>query len=394
MNLLVAYRFLFSKYNLSFISIISKISIIGLMLGVGILITVLSVMNGFEKELREKILGFTSHVNVYPHNQYTIEELKLILKANKNISAYSVINRNEDLISSDSVNNYPIIMHSVNSEDEKLTSNISKMMYVGTFNLKEPSNIIIGNVLANNLKVTIGDQIRITNYKEVYKSNKFIISGIFDSGINEYNQRFVYGSNINLYNTNEFSYVKLKLIDPLQASYVSSQLFNSYSLITSNWTETHNALFQAINNEKRVMFIILALIIAIASFNIISSLTLLVMNKQRDIAILISLGINKRTIESIFLIQGFIIGVVGISLGVLLGLTLSININSIVLFAESLFSITLISPDVYHLDEVPYIILITDIYKIIGMTFIMVLLSSIYPAQKASKLIPTQSLNS
>ena len=394
MNLLIAYRFLFSKYNLSFISIISKISIIGLMLGVGILITVLSVMNGFEKELREKILGFTSHVNVYPHNQYTIEELKLILKANKNISAYSVISRNEDLISSDYVNNYPIIIHSVNSEDELLTSNISQMMYVGNFNLKEPSNIVIGNVLANNLKVTIGDQITITNYKEVYKSNKYIISGIFDSGINEYNQRFVYGSNINLYNTNEFSYVKLKLIDPLQASYVSSQLFNSYSLITSNWTETHNALFQAINNEKRVMFIILALIIAIASFNIISSLTLLVMNKQRDIAILISLGINKRTIESIFLIQGFIIGVVGISLGVLLGLTLSININSIVLFAESLFSITLISPDVYHLDEVPYIILITDIYKIIGMTFIMVLLSSIYPAQKASKLIPTQSLNS
>jgi lipoprotein-releasing system permease protein len=394
MNLLVAYRFLFSKYNLSFISIISKISIIGLMLGVGILITVLSVMNGFEKELREKILGFTSHVNVYPHNQYTIEELKLILKANKNISAYSVINRNEDLISSDSVNNYPIILHSVNSEDEKLTSNISKMMYVGTFNLKEPSNIIIGNVLANNLKVTIGDEVTITNYKEVYKSNKYIISGIFDSGINEYNQRFVYGSNINLYNTNEFSYVKLKLIDPLQASYVSSQLFNSYSLITSNWTETHNALFQAINNEKRVMFIILALIIAIASFNIISSLTLLVMNKQKDIAILISLGINKRTIESIFLIQGFIIGVIGISLGVLLGLTLSININSIVLFVESLFSVTLISPDVYHLDEVPYIILISDIYKIIVMTFIMVLLSSIYPAQKASKLIPAQSLNS
>ena len=394
MNLLVAYRFLFSKYNLSFISIISKISIIGLMLGVGILITVLSVMNGFEKELREKILGFTSHVNVYPHNQYTIEELKLILKANKNISAYSVISRNEDLISSDSVNNYPIIIHSVNSEDELLTSNISQMMYVGNFNLKEPSNIVIGNVLANNLKVTIGDQITITNYKEVYKSNKYIISGIFDSGINEYNQRFVYGSNINLYNTNEFSYVKLKLIDPLQASYVSSQLFNSYSLITSNWTETHNALFQAINNEKRVMFIILALIIAIASFNIISSLTLLVMNKQRDIAILISLGINKRTIESIFLIQGFIIGVVGISLGVLLGLTLSININSIVLFVESLFSVTLISPDVYHLDEVPYIILISDIYKIIVMTFIMVLLSSIYPAQKASKLIPAQSLNS
>ena len=394
MNLLVAYRFLFSKYNLSFISIISKISIIGLMLGVGILITVLSVMNGFEKELREKILGFTSHVNVYPHNQHTIEELKLILDTNKNIASYSVINRNEELISSDSVNNYPIIMHNVNSKNELLTSNISEMMQAGDFSLKKPTDIVIGNVLANNLKVNIGDQIIITNYKGIYKSNKYIVSGIFDSGINEYNQRFIYGSNLNLYNTNEFSYIKLKLNDPLQASFVSSQLFNSNSLITSNWTETHNALFQAINNEKRVMFIILALIIAIASFNIVSSLTLLVMNKQKDIAILISLGINKRTIGSIFLIQGFIIGLVGISLGVLLGLTLSININSIVLFAESLFSIALISPDIYHLNKVPYIILISDIYKIISMAFIMVLLSSIYPAQKASKLLPTKSLNS
>jgi len=383
MNLLVAYRFLFSKYNLSFISIISKISIIGLMLGVGILITVLSVMNGFEKELREKILGFTSHVNVYPHNQHTIEELKLILDTNKNIASYSVINRNEELISSDSVNNYPIIMHNVNSKNELLTSNISEMMQAGDFSLKKPTDIVIGNVLANNLKVSIGDQIIITNYKGIYKSNKYIVSGIFDSGINEYNQRFIYGSNLNLFNTNEFSYIKLKLNDPLQASFVSSQLFNSNSLITSNWTETHNALFQAINNEKRVMFIILALIIAIASFNIVSSLTLLVMNKQKDIAILISLGINKRTIGSIFLIQGFIIGLVGISLGVLLGLTLSININSIVLFAESLFSVALISPDVYHLNKVPYIILISDIYKIISMAFIMVLLSSIYPAQKA-----------
>ena len=394
MNLLVAYSFLFSKYNLSFISIISKISIIGLMLGVGILITVLSVMNGFEKELREKILGFTSHVNVYPHNQHTIEELKLILDTNKNIASYSVINRNEELISSDSVNNYPIIMHNVNSKNELLTSNISEMMQAGDFSLKKPTDIVIGNVLAKNLSVIIGDQIIITNYKGIYKSNKYIVSGIFDSGINEYNQRFIFGSNLNLHNTNEFSYVKLKLNDPLQASFVSSQLFKSNSLITSNWTETHNALFQAINNEKRVMFIILALIIAIASFNIVSSLTLLVMNKQKDIAILISLGINKRTIGSIFLIQGFIIGLVGISLGVLLGLTLSININSIVLFAESLFSVALISPDVYHLNKVPYIILISDIYKIISMAFIMVLLSSIYPAQKASNLLPTKSLNS
>ena len=385
MNFLVAYRFLFSKYNLSFISVISKISIIGLMLGVGILITVLSVMNGFEKELRDKILGFTSHINIYPHNQHTLDDLQSIIKTNKNILAYSIINRNEELVSSDSVNNYPIIMHSVTRKNELLTSNIARMIQLGDFNLENPNNIVIGNVLANTLNITIGDQITVSNYKKTYINNKFIVSGIFDSGINEYNQRFIYGSNLNLHSTDQFSYIKLKLIDPLKASLISRELFNSYSLITSNWTETHNALFQAINNEKRVMFIILSLIIAIASFNIVSSLTLLVMNKQKDIAILTSLGINKKTIESIFLIQGFIIGVVGITLGVLLGLVLSININAIVLFIESLFNVALISPDIYHLDKVPYIIIVSDVYKIVIIAFLMVLVSSVYPARKASK---------
>ena len=394
MNLLVAYRFLFSKYNLSFISIISKISIIGLMLGVGILITVLSVMNGFEKELREKILGFTSHINIYPHDQHTLDDLKSIIKTNKNILAYSIINRNEELVSSDSINNYPIIMHNVNSKNELSTSSIAQMMQLGDFNLAVPNNVVIGNVLANNLNVTIGDQIIVSNYKKIYLSNKLIVRGIFDSGINEYNQRFIYGSNLNIHNTDQFSYIKLKLIDPLKASSISRELFNSYSLITSNWTETHNALFQAINNEKRVMFIILTLIIAIASFNIVSSLTLLVMNKQKDIAILTSMGLNKKTIESIFLIQGCIIGVIGISLGILLGLVLSININAIVLFIEGLFSVALITPDIYHLDKVPYIIVASDIYKIVIISFLMVLLSSIYPARKASKILPIQSLNS
>lgn len=364
------------------------------MLGVGILITVLSVMNGFEKELRDKILGFTSHINIYPHNQHTVDDLQSIIKKNKNILAYSIINRNEELVSSDSVNNYPIIMHNVISKNELLTSNIAQMIQLGDFNLENPNNIVIGNVLANTLNITIGDRITVSNYKKTYISDKFIVSGIFDSGINEYNQRFIYGSNLNLHSSDQFSYIKLKLIDPLKASSISRELFNSYSLITSNWTETHNALFQAINNEKRVMFIILSLIIAIASFNIVSSLTLLVMNKQKDIAILTSLGINKKTIESIFLIQGFIIGLVGITLGVLLGLILSININAIVLFIESLFSVALISPDIYHLDKVPYIIILSDIYKIVIIALLMVLASSIYPARKASKLIPAQSLNS
>lgn len=393
MNLFIAYRFLFSRYNLSFISIISKVSIIGLMLGVGILITVLSVMNGFEKELRDKILGFTSHVNIYPHNHMASDQIISIIKSQEEIVSYSFINRDEELISSDSVSNYPVIFHSVSSEQEKLTTNISDMIIMGDFSLNKSTDVIIGTVLANNLNVSIGDKISITNYKKNFKNNIMTIRGIFDSGINEYNARFMYGSKSNYIPAKNFSYIKLKLKDALQAANISRNLFDSHSLITSNWTETHNALFQAINNEKRVMFIILTLIIAIAAFNIISSLSLLVMNKQKDIAILMSIGLKASTIRSIFLMQGIIIGLLGISFGVILGLLLSININEIVTFAEGIFNISLISPDIYHLDKVPHIIIKSDIYNVISIASLLVVMSSIYPAMKASRKLPIQSLN-
>ncbi len=393
MNLLIAYRLLFSKYNLSFISIISKVSIAGLMLGVGILITVLSVMNGFEKELRDKILGFTSHVNIYPTQELSSDELISIMDKDKEILSYSFILRNEELISSPSKKNIPIIIHNVDPNREIQTSDIGRMIVDGNFDLKNQDHLVIGNILARELDVSIGDKIEISNYNKIHKNNKFIISGIFDSGLYEYNQRFVYGSNTSLADDSIYSYIKIKLLDPLDASEVSRNLFNKFSIITSNWTETHNALFQAIKNEKRVMFIILALIIAIASFNIISSLTLIVLNKQKDIAILISLGVSRKSIQYIFFIQGFIIGIIGILLGVLLGLLLSVNINDIVILLESIFNISFISPEIYHLSEVPYIILMNDIYSIVWISFAMVLLSSIYPASKASNIIPAQSLN-
>ena len=394
MNFLVAYRLLFSQYNLSFISIISKVSIIGLMLGVGILITVLSVMNGFEKELRDKILGFTSHITIHANNELSTDKLISIIESDKNIASYSFVSRNEELISSSSSKNIPIIIHNVSPEKENQTSDIGRMIIQGSFEFNGSNDLVIGNVLARELGVTSGDVIEISNYNNLQKNNKFIISGIFDSGLYEYNQRFVYASNLSLTNNSEYTYIKIKLFDPLRASLVSRNLFDKFGIITSNWTETHNALFQAISNEKRVMFIILALIIAIASFNIISSLTLLVLNKQKDIAILLSLGISRRSIQYIFLIQGFIIGILGILFGVILGLILAININQIVIFLESIFNITFISPEIYHLSKVPYIILMSDICNIVLISLVMVLLTSIYPAAKASKITPARSLNS
>lgn len=392
MNFLIAYRLLFSKYNLSFISIISKVSIFGLMLGVGILITVLSVMNGFEKELRDKILSFTSHINIYPDNEFGAEKIKQIIDSYENVKGYSVVHRNEILLSSKNVTNIPVVIHNVNETLESKTSEIPKMLIDGDFDLSNSNNLVIGNVLANDLNVTIGDKLLVSDYKDIYVDKSFKVIGIFDSGIHEYNQRFVVGSDYALKDVSNFSYIKVNLLNPLDAIKVSRDLFNDYSIVSSNWTETHNALFQAIGNEKRVMFIILMLIIAIAAFNIISSLSLLVLNKQKDIAILISLGFSKFTIQSIFFIQGLIIGLIGISLGVMLGIVLSLNIHDIVLFLESLFNVSLIAPDIYHIDVVPSIIFLSDIYNIIFISFAMILLSAIYPARKAANIIPSQSL--
>ena len=392
MNFLIAYRLLFSKYNLSFISIISKVSIFGLMLGVGILITVLSVMNGFEKELRDKILSFTSHINIYPDNEFGAEKIKQIIDSYENVKGYSVVHRNEILLSSKNVTNIPVVIHNVNETLESKISEIPKMLIDGDFDLSNSNNLIIGNVLANDLNVTIGDKLLVSDYKDIYVDKSFKVIGIFDSGIHEYNQRFVVGSDYALKDVSNFSYIKVNLLNPLDAIKVSRDLFNDYSIVSSNWTETHNALFQAIGNEKRVMFIILMLIIAIAAFNIISSLSLLVLNKQKDIAILISLGFSKFTIQSIFFIQGLIIGLIGISLGVMLGIALSLNIHDIVLFLESLFNVSLIAPDIYHIDVVPSIIFLSDIYNIIFISFAMILLSAIYPARKAANIIPSQSL--
>ena len=392
MNFLIAYRLLFSKYNLSFISIISKVSIFGLMLGVGILITVLSVMNGFEKELRDKILSFTSHINIYPDNEFGAEKIKQIIDSYENVKGYSVVHRNEILLSSKNVTNIPVVIHNVNETLESKTSEIPKMLIDGDFDLSNSNNLVIGSVLANDLNVTIGDKLLVSDYKDIYVDKSFKVIGIFDSGIHEYNQRFVVGSDYALRDVSNFSYIKVNLLNPLDAIKVSRDLFNDYSIVSSNWTETHNALFQAIGNEKRVMFIILMLIIAIAAFNIISSLSLLVLNKQKDIAILISLGFSKFTIQSIFFIQGLIIGLIGISLGVMLGIALSLNIHDIVLFLESLFNVSLIAPDIYHIDVVPSIIFLSDIYNIIFISFAMILLSAIYPARKAANIIPSQSL--
>ena len=407
MRLLLAYRFLRSNSNSSFINIISKISVIGIILGISILITVISVMNGFEKELKDKVLGFTSHVTAYSNNSSEPDHSifdKLLKK--KEILGYSPYIEKEVLLSSkhSTTNSFirmvdPILEKNVGYTHDNVT--------IGNYDdlLNSPKSIILGNGIANKLNVNINDEIELyTQFrhdsysKMIQFKEKYRVSGIFDIGIYEYNNAYAF---INLsefittlkQNNKRNIYadkVRIRLSNPLESRlFVTKFNQNTDKFFAQDWSYTHKSLFVAINNEKRVMFIILMLIVAVAAFNIISSLLMLVTNKEREIAVLITLGATKRDVIYIFLFQGLFLGLIGILFGVIFGILLANNIDMVISHIEAIFSINLLPPDIYHLSKIPSLIKYNDIVMITIFTFSLTLISSVYPAIKASEIKPS-----
>ncbi|MBT3549350.1 MAG: FtsX-like permease family protein [Gammaproteobacteria bacterium] len=407
MRLLLAYRFLRSKHNSSFINIISKISVLGIILGISILITVISVMNGFEHELKEKVLGFTSHVTAFKsqdNSSNSLEEFEN-LKLKKHILGYSPYIEKEILLSSES-GTANAFFRAVNPMLEKDVGMIHKNMIFGSYTQlnDDKNNILIGSGIASKLAVNVGDVIEVYAYFKSnnstklfpFKENYFVV-GVFDAGIYEYNNAYTF-INLNsflnnLKNNNKnhitFDSIRIRLQNPLNAfSFATIFNKNQDKYYAQDWSYTHQALFTAISNEKRVMFIILMLIVAIAAFNIISSLLMLVMSKEKEISILLVLGAKQRDIILIFLYQGLILGMIGIVFGVVFGILLSSNIDAVILFIESLFNINLMPVEIYHLSKIPSIIDYNNILFIIIYTFILTLISAIYPALKASGINP------
>ena len=411
MQFLTAYRFLKSEKNTGFISIISKISIIGIILGVAILITVMSVMNGFEKVLRSKILGFTSHATIYAKQNKFSDTQKIYTQlANINkVVGYSPYIQKEGLLFSKN-NTKTIFLRAVNPALEKTVSDVHDNMIIGKFDDIEinENSIILGSGVAQKLFVSIGDevelltQINLEKKKQLFPyKNKYIVSGIYDVGLYEYNNAFVFVklnnfiSNIKSLHgeTQSIDAIRLKLKNPLEAYKFSLDFEKkNNNLIVQDWTQTHVSFFNAINNEKRIMFIILILIIVVAAFNITSSLLMLVMNKQKDIAILMTLGANKSTIVNIFILQGIFLGFIGTILGIILGLFLANNIDNIVTIIELTFGLNLLPAEIYHLNKVPSIVDYNDVLLIGASSFFLSIISTLYPAKKASTILPCKVL--
>ena len=403
MRVLLAYRFLKSKDNSDFINTISKISIIGIILGLTVLITVISVMNGFEQQLKNKVLGFTSHVTIYGSDLNTNKIISIFdqLVTDESIDSYSVYFEDQALIISETGTSTAVV-RAVNPQLESNVNIIDDNIISGFYSdLSKERSIILGNGIARGLNVMVGDIVNVVmksnleNDQLKNDKNNYKVSAIYDVGLYEYNNAYAFINLKNIVFADQISTskIRLKLQNPLNAREFSTDFNKSNSnMYAIDWIESHSSLFTAISNEKRVMFLILILIVAVASFNIVSSLLMLVKNKEREIAILKTLGASDFYITSIFLLQGIILGFLGILLGLVFGVLLANNVNIVIDFIENIFNTSLLPPDIYHLSEIPAIVKISDIRFVTFFSILIIVISSLYPARKAASIRPATSL--
>lgn len=407
LTLYVGLRYLRAKRRNHFISFISLISMAGIALGVMTLITVLSVMNGFEKELRERILGMISHATIQGYDgQFPgWEQVVLDARDHPDVVGAAPFAEQETLLRGRRTSG--ALVRGIDPASEPEVSEIHELMVRGQLSDLQSGEwqVLLGVGLATRLGVGPGDpvtifapEIRTTAAGVVPQVRRFTVAGLFEAGVHEYDsalavihledaQRlFRLGENI--------SGIRLKFNDMMRARWIARDLSDELPgyYMVRDWTQQHANFFRAVQTEKTVMFIILSLIIAVAAFNIISTLVMVVTDKQSDIAILKTMGLGPRRIMGIFMVQGSLIGVIGTLLGVILGIILALNVQAVVGFIEQLLSIQFLSPEVYYISDLPSELRASDVIRFAGVALVLSLLSTIYPAWRAARTEPVEAL--
>ncbi len=406
----IAYRYIKFKQKNSFISFISMTSMVGIALGVSALIIILSVMNGFQDELRTRILGVASHIEITSSNNTLTHWEDLTKKLHESpevIGSAPYVDGQGMLVSE--FGSQGIMLRGISSELEGNVDDLEKKVKVGKLSDLKPNafNLILGIDTAKQLGIVVGDKVNILIPQGSYtpagtfpRMRQFNVSGIFEIGMYEYDSGMAL---MNLEDAQKFlqmndavSGVRVKIDDlflaPIVAKRLSNNLSESGVFYVSDWTKKHTNFFAAVQMEKRVMFIILMLIIAVAAFNIVSTLVMAVADKRSDIAILRTYGAKPKSILYIFIIQGSLIGVIGTISGVFLGTVIALNIHAIVPFIEHLFNVQFLSKDIYYISEVPSKLLLTDVSAIASISILLSVLATIYPSIKASKSSPAEAL--
>jgi len=413
-ELFVGWRYTRAKRKNHFISFISLTSMIGIALGVAALIVVLSVMNGFQKELRTRILGVASHLEITGSN-YQLADWQRIAEFSikqPHVSASAPYITAQGMLSYDQGVQGAIIRGVVPTAEDKV-ADLGRHMKVGSLNDLRPGEfgIILGADLAYALGAQIGDKVvvmapqgQFTPTGVVPRLKQFTLVGLFQIGMQEYDSGLALihiEDAAKLYRMGQnVSGLRLKLDDlfdaPNVAAAMSEQLnrpptpYGNYYI--TDWTQQHANFFRAVQMEKRVMFIILTLIVAVAAFNIVSTLVMAVTDKRADIAIMRTFGASPGSIMKIFMVQGALIGVIGTVLGAFFGILIALNIDTIIPFIENLFHVQFLSKDVYQISDLPSDLIWSDVITIVMVSFVLSLLATIYPSYKASRINPAEAL--
>jgi lipoprotein-releasing system permease protein len=405
----IGLRYTRAKRRNHFISFISLTSILGIALGVTALITVLSVMNGFEKELRYRMLGMSAHVVIDTYNDHWSDwqALAKSLRQRPHVIGVAPFIHGQAMVSFEE-NVYGTMLQGILPELEPQVSQVKEKMTIGSIdNLRAGEfGIVLGSELANSLGTRVGRKITlvvpqtsVTPVGLLPRIKRFTVQGIFTVGIHEYDSSLVLlhladAAKLLRLPIGSIHGLNLKLDDMFIATSLSRRLQNELPMgyRSYDWTYRYANFFAAIKMEKTVMFVILTLIVAVAAFNIVSTLVMVVTDKQADIAILQTLGATPRTIMAIFIVQGILIGVLGTLLGLGGGISLALNIETLIPAIENFFNTQFLSADIYYISELPSDLRWLDVYKIAILSLLISLFATIYPAWRASRTHPAEAL--
>ncbi len=390
-----------------FISFISGVSMLGIALGVAALIIVLSVMNGFQKEVRDRMLGVISHIEVFapngvalPDPARTMTEIKAhpqVVGAATFIAAQALLARGEDMKGT-----------LVRGIDPALEGQVTDLAVTSASTLARlvPGNfgVVLGGELARSMGVREGDSVtliapsgQVTPAGVVPRLKQMTVVGTFDSGHYEYDSALVMlhqDDAAKVFRLEGPTGIRIKLKDLQQAREVAVALSTSLSgdLLIRDWTRQNRTWFSAVQLEKRMMFIILTLIVAVAAFNLVSTLVMTVTDKRADIAILRTLGASPKSIMGIFMVQGALVGVIGTLSGLLLGLGIALNIDVIVPAIEQMLNASFLPKDIYLISRMPSEPQYSDIMPIVVISLVLAFLATIYPSWRASRVNPAEAL--
>ncbi|MEO8670527.1 MAG: lipoprotein-releasing ABC transporter permease subunit [Tahibacter sp.] len=406
LEIFIGLRYTRAKRRNHFISFISLVSMAGIALGVMALIVVISVMNGFDNELRTRILGMVSHATIEGVGDSVQDWPSALAKAQQNphVKGAAPYIEREAMLQGQRVAG--AIVRGVKPEAEPSVSDLDRKMIAGRLDELKPGafHIVLGKELAYKLGVDVGDsvivyapEIRASPVGALPRLRRFSVVGIFEAGMEEYDAGLAVvhlDDAQRLYQMDGPGGIRLKLDDMFQAFDVARNLAQDLGGLyrVRDWMAGHANFFRAIAMEKRVMFMILSLIVAVAAFNLVSTLVMLVTDKQADIAILRTLGASPRSIMGVFMVQGVVVGAIGIAIGVLCGVVLALNLEPLVKWVEHKTGISFLSPDVYYISDLPSDLHWNDVGWIALLGFGFCLIATLYPAWRAARTEPAAAL--